>query len=208
MQGLTVYSSYADEPCPQLVKSKIRFLARRTRVLTGSAVPCYLHLASPAVAGEASLISERKEYRMRKRVIAASIAAFLWGGVAAAQQEPASSFWHDSWAPRDAQNRAVDLYVAEAQLRARNDGYGPGQSTVNYNGTVNSTSIYEGTVNSSGATNIGQSNSTNVSSSGSNIVVSVTTGQTSNSMSQNASSGVVTAGQSTGNFGINSGDPQ
>ena len=118
----------------------------------------------------------------------ALVAGLLVSGTAYAQPGTAASFWNDPY-HRDANQQAHELAVAEAQLRARNNGYGPGLNTTNYNGTVNSYSTYNGTVESSGSTNVVNSNSTSVqttNSSGLNLTIS--SGQTSGSANQQAAS--------------------
>ncbi len=141
---------------------------------------------------------------MRKGTIGALLAAgFLLAGtgVAHAQSQggrSAASTWNDSWAPPSENQQAIDLAIAEAQLRARNDGYGPGYSTTNYNGTVNSYVTHNGpeTTVSSGSTNIGQSNSTTTTMKGSGLSLTVSTGQTMGDIRQGADSRV-TAGSIT-----------
>lgn len=120
-------------------------------------------------------------------------AGLIMGTPALAGPQTASGFWNDPY-HRTVDQQALDLAIAEAQLRARNDGYGAGLSTTNI-GTYNSTSNYNGetTQNSSGATNVVNSNSTSVStSSSSGLNLSIVTGQTSGSASQQAGSQVNT----------------
>lgn len=171
-------------------------------------IVCYLNHV-PLCARRSGLErSQRKVLPMIRKAVVALAATMLWGGTAFAQSSPAPSFWNDAWGPRSSTQQSVDLYTAEAQLRARNGGYGPGQSTTNYNGTVNSYSTYNGPVSSSGATNIVNSNSTSSTVSGSsNVTLSVTTGQTSGSSTQGATSGSYTVGGSTGDITNSTGRP-
>lgn len=142
---------------------------------------------------------------MRLFLIGLAIAGGLVLGMPAFAAGPttASGFWNDPY-HRSVDQQALDLSVAEAQLRARNDGYGASSSTTNI-GTYNSTSNYNGTTtqNTSGSTNIVNSNSTSVSSANSSgLDLTIVTGQTSGSANQQAGS---QANSNTGFAGIDQG---
>lgn len=143
---------------------------------------------------------------MKRMIIGLAVgASFLAGAPAYAGPSTASGFWNDPY-HRTTDQQALDLATAEAQLRARSGGYGPGLSTTNYNGTVNSYSTYNGTVMSSGSTNVVNSNSTSVSTSNSSgLNLSIVTGQTSGSANQQAGS---QANTGTGSAGISQGPNQ
>lgn len=101
---------------------------------------------------------------------------------------PAASAWFDAYG-RSNLDRSVAIQAATDQERARSGGFGPAQNTTNIAGDYNQYQTYNGPVISSSVTNVGQSNSTEVTASGGSTV-SVTTGQTSHDTNQNGSSGV------------------
>jgi len=121
---------------------------------------------------------------MRKGTFCAVLGAgFLLLGASAANAQSshgrsAASTWNDSWAPPDANQQAINLAIAEDQLRSRNGGFGPATSTTNVAGDVNSYTTNNGPVNSSTAYNSVQSNSTTSTLTGSGLSLTVSTGQT------------------------------
>ena len=123
---------------------------------------------------------------MRKNLYCAVLGAgllLLGTGAANAQSShgrSAASTWNDSWAPPDANQQAIDLAIAEDQLRSRNGGFGPATSTTNVAGDVNSYTTNNGPVNSSTAYNSVQSSSTTTTMKGSGLSLTVSTGQTMN----------------------------
>jgi hypothetical protein len=121
---------------------------------------------------------------MQRLIYGALAAGFLLAVAPAAHAQSAhgqsaASTWNDSWAAKNASQRALDLAQAEAMLQARSGGFGPANSSTTI-GTVNNTSTYNGPVteNTSGATNIGQNNSTTSTLTGSNLSLTISTGQT------------------------------
>ncbi len=121
---------------------------------------------------------------MRKNVIGALLAAgslLALSGVAHAQSRggrSAASTWNDSWAPPSENQQAIDLAIAEDQLRARRDGFGPAVSNTYVNGDVNSYTTNNGPTSSSTAYNSVQSSSTTTTMKGSGLSLTVSTGQT------------------------------
>lgn len=130
---------------------------------------------------------------MRFLTMVVALCAVMLGTVpstASAQAaRTAPSFWNDAYGPKSANDRQVDLNIAEAQLRARNNGYGPAQSITNI-GTANSTSNFNGPVTTTGssATNVVNSNSTYANANGNGIQLSVSTGQSAGPTNQGAAS--------------------
>jgi hypothetical protein len=125
-------------------------------------------------------------------VLGASL--LLCAGAADAQSthgRAAASTWNDSWSPRSTDQQAVDIAIAEDQLRARRGGFGPATSNTYVRGDVNSYTTNNGPVNSSTAYNSGQSSTVNANQSGSGLSLTVTTGQTvGGDIGQDANAGV------------------
>lgn len=131
--------------------------------------------------------------RILMGVLAAS--AVFTAGVASAQQS-ASSFWNDSWAVSQAK-RGVNLEFASRQEAGRAGGFGPGRTIVTTNiGTQNVQNTQYGDSFSADSTNINNSNSTETTANGSNIVVTTGTNQTAGTTTQGATA---TTTSSSGN---------
>lgn len=126
-----------------------------------------------------------------KRLGLALLLSLGTAGAAQAQESPTST-WNDSVTWRDPIDRSVDLSRAEAQKRARNGGYGPGQVVTTYNGdvTYNEANEFNGSVTNNSATTATNLNSfqstVRQDGSGNGASVVFTTGNTAYNTSQNA----------------------
>ena len=125
--------------------------------------------------------------RLKLVLVGFLLAAFAENAYAG---EPAASSIYDVWAKPDANERMVALEAAQAQERARANGYGPGVSNTYIAGDYNQNQTYNGPVVSATTINSGQTNTTSVSTSGSsNVVVSVANSQTADTITQTGTSG-------------------
>lgn len=133
---------------------------------------------------------------MRKYTLCSVLGAslLLSAGAAHAQSthgRSAASTWNDSWAPRSAEQQAIDIAIAEDQERARHGGFGPATSNTYVKGDVNSYTTNNGPVASSTAYNSGQSSTVNTTQSGSGLSLTVSTGQSVvGNIGQEANAGV------------------
>lgn len=116
-------------------------------------------------------------------------ASLTMSSVALAQETP-SQTWNDSATWRSPNEKSVDLAIAEAIERKRNNGYGPGDTYVA--GNVNSYTTNQGPVTSNTATNAinytANDSRVDISGSGSQSTITYSTGATSYDATQSASS--------------------
>lgn len=124
-------------------------------------------------------------------------AAIAVSPVAALAQESPTSTWGSSVTWRNAFDRSVDISRAEAQKRARDGGYGPGQVVTTYNGDVQSTTTqtFEGSVSNNSSTNAVNLNSfsSNVKNENGSVGVTFETGSSSYHASQTAAAQTATS---------------
>jgi 3-oxoacyl-ACP reductase-like protein len=125
----------------------------------------------------------------RKIILGLSALALLCGATPALAQESGLSTWSSSVTWQSANDRIVDLQIAEAIRRNQEDGYGPGSTNVTYNGDVTTNNTYNGPVSNVSSTNAVNltTNSSSVDLNGSGSVdITYENSATSYSATQNA----------------------
>ena len=140
-----------------------------------------------------------KGKKVQKLILALLLLFGLFPTVASAQQgQSATATWGNSLTWRSVGDRSVDLSRSEAQQRARNGGYGPGQVITTYNGDVtnNTEQTFNGPVSNSSSTNAVNltTNSTSVDNRDGTVGVTFTTGNASYQATQTAQSSNTSSG--------------